>query len=74
MGFADRGPTPGAGSHPEQELSHASLGRGAGRAGEECRQHYTGDRGYEDPGACRAHCMQTLQGVLHGIMGRRFRD
>ena len=27
MGFADRGPTPGAGSHPEQELSHASLGR-----------------------------------------------
>ena len=27
MGFADLGPTPGAGSHPEQELSHASLGR-----------------------------------------------
>ena len=63
MGFADRGPTPGAGSHPEQELRHASLGRGAGRAGEECRQHYTGDHGYEDQEHAE-HTACRLQGVL----------
>ena len=64
MGFADRGPTPGSRQPPRARTESCQPWRGAGRAGEECRQHYTGDHGYED----QEHAGHTLHADTAGVL------
>ena len=64
MGFADRGPTRGSGQPPRARTESCQPWRGAGRAGEECRQHYTGDHGYED----QEHAGHTLHADTAGVL------